>query len=374
MKLLTFLLYVRQTWWLIWFWQFLSEWLSSLNLKRFYYSYAWSCSLCGRRTFFFKGLISRKLCGFLLMFLTGLTYSVLYFFFLCWSPSLSLCMAFDSILSDIDEVLLISPSANVFVFRDFNVHHKDWVTYSSGADIDLVNSYNFSISVNLTQIVNFPTQIPDCDVHSPALLDLCLYCDASICSTLAFPLLGNSDHAMVSVSIDFPVKSNMMPHFIVWLMATLMLIGLVFVIIWEMIHGKISLISVLLLLQVNFVSAFRLKLMYIPHRQYQVKPHLSPWFSTACAAAIVHRNHFFCLYQQSKSLKSKVKFRQTSNYCKGFLKLPNLLMLVKQKSLSFPRNLAYGAFGKLLHKSVLNRDICNTTSIQGPRGIVFCIW
>ena len=314
-------------------------------------------------------------CGFLLMFLTGFTYSVPYFFFLCWSPSLLLCMAFDSILSNIDEVLVINPSANVFVFQDFNVHHKDWVTYSSGADIDLVNSYNFSISVNLTQIVNFPTQIPDCDVHSPALLDLFLYSDASICSTVAFPLLGNSDHAIVSVSIDFPVKSSRMPHFIVWLMTILMLIGLVFVIIWEMIHGKISLISVLLLLQVNFVSAFRLELMYILHHKYQVKPHSSSWFSTACAAAIVHRNQFFCLYQKSKSLKSKVKFRQTSNPCKGFLKLPNLLMLLpKQKSLLLPRNLAYGAFGKLLHKSVLNRDICNTTSIQGPRGIVFCIW
>ena len=32
---------------------------------------------------------------------------------------------------------------------------------------------------------------------------------------------------------------------------------------------------------------------YIPHRKYQVKPHSSPWFSAACAAAIVHRNHFF---------------------------------------------------------------------------------
>ena len=38
---------------------------------------------------------------------------------------------------------------------------------------------------------------------------------------------------------------------------------------------------------------------YIPHRKYQVKPHASPWFSAACAAAIVHRNHFFCLYQQN---------------------------------------------------------------------------
>ena len=32
---------------------------------------------------------------------------------------------------------------------------------------------------------------------------------------------------------------------------------------------------------------------YIPHCIYQVKPHASPWFSVASAAAIVHRNHFF---------------------------------------------------------------------------------
>ena len=42
---------------------------------------------------------------------------------------------------------------------------------------------------------------------------------------------------------------------------------------------------------------------YIPHRKYQVKPHLSPWFSAACAAVIVHRNHFFRLYQKDEILK-----------------------------------------------------------------------
>ena len=32
--------------------------------------------------------------------------------------------------------------------------------------------------------------------------------DASICSTMAFPPLGNSDHVVVSVSIDFPTNSK----------------------------------------------------------------------------------------------------------------------------------------------------------------------
>ena len=50
------------------------------------------------------------------------------------SPSLSLCMVSDSISSNIDEVLSLSPSANVFVFGDFNAHHKDWLTYSGETD------------------------------------------------------------------------------------------------------------------------------------------------------------------------------------------------------------------------------------------------
>ena len=60
----------------------------------------------------------------------------------------------------------------------------------------------------MTLMVNFPTLIPDCDSHSPALLNLFLSSDASISSTMAFPPLGNSDHVVVSVSIDFPINSK----------------------------------------------------------------------------------------------------------------------------------------------------------------------
>ena len=119
-----------------------------------------------------------------------------------------LCTVFDSISSSIDEILLINPSANVFVFGDFNIHHKDWQTYSGGTDGPGELCYNFSISNYLTQIVNSPTRIPDCDSCSPALLDLFISSDASICSAMAFPLLANSDHVVLSVSIDFPINSK----------------------------------------------------------------------------------------------------------------------------------------------------------------------
>ena len=62
-------------------------------------------------------------------------------------------------------------------------------------------------------MVNFPTEIPDCDSHSPALLDLFIFSDASICSAMAFPPLGNSDYVVVSVSIDFPSNSQWYAQF-----------------------------------------------------------------------------------------------------------------------------------------------------------------
>ena len=96
-----------------------------------------------------------------LFFQLALLHSVSYFFFLYQSPSSSLCMFFYSVSSNIDKVLSINPPANVFVFGYFIVHHKDWLTYSGGSDRTGEPCYNFSISNDLTQMVNFPTQIPD---------------------------------------------------------------------------------------------------------------------------------------------------------------------------------------------------------------------
>ena len=115
-------------------------------------------------------------------------------------------MVFDSISSSIDKILSINPSANVFVFEDFNVHCKDWLTNSGGTDRPSELCYNFSISNDLTQMVNFLMRIPDCDSYSPAFLDLFLSSGTSICSTMAFPPFGNSDHVVVSVSFDFPLN------------------------------------------------------------------------------------------------------------------------------------------------------------------------
>ena len=181
-------------------------------MKEFYYSYVQSCSLCEGRTSFCRGLNPRKLSGFLLMFSTGFT---------------SLCL---TSFSSIDHILHFYPRYLILFhltqMRFSGSNHLPFLSLETltfikrtGQPIlvelvDLVNSYNFyihsykysynfSISNDLTQMVNSPTHIPDCDSHSPSLLDLFLSPDASICCTMAFPPLGNSDHVVVSVPFTF---------------------------------------------------------------------------------------------------------------------------------------------------------------------------
>ena len=198
-------------------------------------------------------------------------------------------------------------------------------------------------------MVNFPTQIPDCDSHSPALLRLFISSDASICSMMTFTPLGNSDHVVVTVSIDFPTNSQQDApfHRIAYDYSFAEWDGLndhLRHVPWEDIFklGTSAAAS-------EFCEWVQVGTdVYIPHRKYQVKPHSSPWFSAACAAAIVHRNHFFRLYQREKSSDSKVKFRQASNPCKRVLEAAKLHMLIKQKSPLLPRNLALVTSGELL--------------------------
>ena len=52
---------------------------------------------------------------------------------------------------------------------------------------------------------------------------------------------------------------------------------------------------------------------------YFLKPHLTPSFSAAFAAVIVHRNLSFPLYQTNKTSDSKAKLRQAINCYKGIV-------------------------------------------------------
>ena len=101
------------------------------------------------------------------------------------------------------------------------------------------------------------------------ILTVLLFCIYFFLLTLVFVLQWLSLHQQILIMLmpQFPLtfhhNHNGIPHCIAMLMATFVLIGMVFMIIWEMFHWMISLNSVLLLLLVNFVSGFRLESMYI---------------------------------------------------------------------------------------------------------------
>ena len=131
-------------------------------------------------------------------------------------------------------------------------------------------------------MVKFPSQIPVYDSHSPALLDLYLSSDISICSTMAFTPLGNSDHVVVSVSIDFPINSKQDVPFHCLAYDYSCADWDVFCdhlrdVLWEFVF-KLSTSAV----ACEFCKWIQVGIdAYISHRMYQVKSHSSPWFSLA---------------------------------------------------------------------------------------------
>ena len=270
-----------------------------------------------------------------------------------------MCTDFHSVSSKIDEVLSINPSPNVLVFGDFNVHHKGWLTYSGGTDRPGELCYNFSISNDLIQMVNFPTRIPDCDSHSPALLDFFLSSDA--------PPLGNSDHVVVSVSIDFPTNSQRDApfHRIAYDYSRADWDGLrdhLRDVPWEDIFKLGASVAAS-----EFCEWVQVGIdLYIPHRKYQVKPHSSPWFSAACGAAIVHRNHFFRLHQREKSSDSKVKFRQASNRCQRVLEAGKLTYANKKKESITSQKLGFRHFWRIANSVLYKGKSAMPPLFNGP--------
>ena len=159
---------------------------------------------------FIPSLSLENCADFYLYLQLALLHAVPYSFFIYRSPSSPLCTVFDSISSNIDEVLSINPSANVFVFGDFNVHHKDWLTYSGGTDRSGELCYNFSISSDLLRWITFLLRS-----LTVILLGLFISSDTSICSRRTFRPLGNSLIMLLShFPLTFHQIRNGMSHFV----------------------------------------------------------------------------------------------------------------------------------------------------------------
>ena len=122
-----------------------------------------------------------------------------------------MCTVFDSISSNIDEVLSVNPSANVFFLGDFNIHHKVWLTYSGGTDRpgELIFLSQMTLLRWLTFLFGFQTLI----------LKVLLFWIYLFFLTLVFVLQWLSLHWEILMLLSqFPLTfhriHNEMPHFI----------------------------------------------------------------------------------------------------------------------------------------------------------------
>ena len=143
-----------------------------------------------------------------LCFRLALLHSVSYFFFLYRSPSSSLCTVFDSISSNIDEVLSINPSVNVFVFGDLISIIRTGLPILVEL-IDLVNCVIIFLSqMTLLRWLKFLLGSQTVILIVLLFQDFFLSSDSSICSAMVFLPLGHSNHVVVSVSFNFPSNSQ----------------------------------------------------------------------------------------------------------------------------------------------------------------------
>ena len=151
-------------------------------------------------------------------------------------------------------------------------------------------------------MVNFPTRIPDCDSHSPALLDF-FHLTLAL---MAFSPFVKFWSFVVSVSTDFPSNSNRDGPFL-FITYDYSFVD------WDSLRNHLRGVPCQNIFKLSasaaaseFCEWVQVGIdVYITHLKYQVKSHSSPSFSAACAAAIVHRNRFFHLYQGNKLSESK---------------------------------------------------------------------
>ena len=252
-------------------------------------------------------------------FRLSLLHSTSYLFFLYRPPSSDSCSVVEAVSKSIDSALTSHPSANVFVFGDFNVHHEEWLnsrlTSEAGRQV-----HNFALSQSLHQTVNFVTRFPDREDQSPSLLDLFLTSNPTICQTSSSSALGKSDHVVVNIQINLSVKDAQESPFHRtlysydrgdWDSFRDFLCDVPWPDVFKL-DGESCAVEVASWIKAG-IDAF------IPYRKFQQKPHSTPWFSPACAAAIAHRNHYYKVFQREQSADSKRQFRQAANQCKRII-------------------------------------------------------
>ena len=202
---------------------------------------------------FARDLSLENSMDFYLCFQLALLHLVSYLLILYSSSSfLYLCTVLDAISSNLDKLPLNNPSADVFglcilFFEDFNVHHKDVLTYSNGTD----RTCELCFIIFLSQMI-FLRCLTFLLKSLTVKLIVLLFRIYFFLLTLVFILQWFSLHCIKKLwsycclSL-YGLSSKLKRRCFISLHTydILGLIGMVFMIIWDMFYERISLNSVI---------------------------------------------------------------------------------------------------------------------------------
>ena len=251
--------------------------------------------------------------------------------FFCRSWPSSLWTVSDAVSSKVDKVLLIEPAANSFVYKEINALYKNWIIYFGGTDRPGELCCNFSFFNDFTQIRNFSIQFPDLDSESLALLNLwpCL-------KTLVFIL------QWLSLFREILIIFSQFPLFFLQTQnedAPFRSTAFVYSLLRDFTLEDISKLG-------TYAAAsefcewvqYGIDVYICSSLWHQVKPRSSLWFSGPFVAAIAHGNQSqSACTNRINALSPRVISSSLVDFAKWFLKLPNLLMLIKHKYFNSPR-------------------------------------
>ncbi|KAJ0171262.1 hypothetical protein K1T71_012812 [Dendrolimus kikuchii] len=96
------------------------------------------------------------------------------------------------------------PAAQLVLLGDFNAHHQDWLYPHQFTDHAGRETRKLALALNLTQLVQGATRVPDVADQTANCLDLLLTTDPDRYSVSISSPLGSSDHCLVKAVSMYP--------------------------------------------------------------------------------------------------------------------------------------------------------------------------
>jgi len=251
---------------------------------------------------------------------------IIYSCFVYRSPNLPkepTIVEFESLSASVDEILRLSPEAEITFAGDFNAHNIPWLQYSNRTDAVGLYVETFAVLNDLSQLVDKPTRIPDNEEHDPHLLDLFLTSDPDKYSVAVNAPLGGSDHCLVSTSFRFSClapKKVEIPKRDVWHYKDAQ---------WEELNEFYSGINWSFCFSVRdvdlatFLMTFILLLgmnLYIPKSSKKVTNSPQSWFDKDCKMAIANKDVAYMFYKSNSSAANRAIYVKARNSCNKTLR------------------------------------------------------